>query len=102
MCEYEDLSSPKCGITSSVCPYLYYCYRTLKYKESMHMPDVCKVKEAYEAPKGFYKVSYGKRNNLYVIKDNIIIIVDNPYDYIPTYVKMEMKNGSWKITESVR
>lgn len=100
MCRYKDLSNGKCGISGEICPYLYFCSKIQQYKESQRMPKICKVMERYEAPKGAYKVAYEKRGALYVEVNDTIVIVDNPYDYTPSYVKMNVKEGDWKVEVS--
>lgn len=101
MCEYVNLEEAKCNITKEVCPYLYFCNKIKKYKPSVSMSQECKVKEKKETPKGFYKVCFEKKKFLYINVNDQIQIIENPYDFIPSYVKMsKLKNGAWKIKEA--
>lgn len=66
------------------------------------MPSSCKIKEKTIVPKGVYKVCFERHRKLYINKDGYIEIVDNPFDYTPTYVKMtKTKSGKWKLKEMV-
>lgn len=64
------------------------------------MPENCKVKENRNIPKGYYKVCFEKRGNLYVSIDDKIQIFSNPFDHVPSFVKIfKFKNGNFKIKE---
>lgn len=102
MCEYANFTEGKCRISNEICPYLYFCNKTRSYKELKAMPSDCRVKEKSETPKGYYKVEFERRHRLYVLVDNKIEIVPNPYDHTPLYVKMtKLKSGKWKIKQAV-
>lgn len=100
MCEYSNLSNGQCDVTKQICPYLYFCNKKQIYKENSAMPLNCKIKEKVEIPKGYYKVCFERKGRLYIDVNNIIEIIENPYDFQPNYVKMaKLKNGKWKIKE---
>ena len=103
MCKYAILKEGKCQVTKEICPYLYYCNHIMAYKESKSMPDLCKVAKQYEAPKDAYEVCFERRKRLYVNIGDKIEIVPNPYDYVPSYVKMtKLKSGEWRIEDAMR
>lgn len=98
MCEYVNKNI--CSITKGVCPYVYFCNKTLSWKESKNMPTNCKVKENHSnIPKGCYSVAFERKGQLYVNIKGIIYSFDNPYnDEIPKYVKAQKnKQGEWII-----
>lgn len=98
MCIYTDKSVGKCLKTNSQCPYLYFCTKHNRWKELKNFPEVCKIVEQENIKKGFYKVCFEKRGNLYVEVDGYIRIVANPYDTTPQYVKVyKTKTGEWKV-----
>lgn len=97
MCEYVNLTDKKCRLTNEICPYVYYCERTRSNKPSKNMPVNCKVKIQTEIPKGAYQVAFERKGKLYVNVKNNIVIVDNPFDYVPMFVKMNKTGGKWRI-----
>lgn len=101
MCEYSDIGNGQCKVSKDICPYLYFCNKRQVYKENSAMPSNCKVKQNLEIPKGYYKVHFERRGNLYVSVNGIVEIIPNPYDFVPVYVKMnKLKNGAWKIKDA--
>lgn len=49
-------------------------------------------------PKNYYKVQFEKKNSLYIEVKNNIIILKNPFNYVPVYVKLSKdRNGKWSI-----
>lgn len=98
MCKYVDYKEGKCNISSRNCPYMYYCNKSLSYKESRNMPKNCKVALEAERPEGSYEVCFCRHGNLYVQVGDYVEIVPNPYEYVPQYIKMvKTKNGKWRI-----
>ena len=102
MCNYVNLTNGQCQITKSTCPYVYFCNRLQTYKVLSSMPSDCKIKEKLEIPKGYYKVCFERRGKLYVDIDNSVKIIENPYNYVPLYVKVtKYKNGKIKIRQAM-
>lgn len=97
MCEYVDKNI--CNLTKENCPYLYFCNKTLSWKESKDMPANCKIKEkTIDIPKGHYAVAFARKGLLYVNIKGIIYPLDNPYkdEEVPKYVKIQKnKQGDW-------
>lgn len=101
MCDYLTLQEGTCNINKEKCPFIYYCNKIQGYKELKAMPENCKVKQNFSIPKGFYKVCFERRHRLYIQIEDGIIILKNPYDYTPFFVKVyKAKNGMWKIKEA--
>lgn len=101
MCQYANISQGRCKVDNEFCPYLYFCTKINGYKESQNMPAECK-KIKKNLPRNCYEVSFEKRDKLYVNVKNNIVIVDNPFDHIPVYVKMfRNRNGKWTIKEEI-
>lgn len=96
MCNY--LNTKECTITKTTCPYIYYCRQSDSWKPTKFMPKECKVKQNIQIPKGNYKVLFARKNKLYIQVDNEIIILQNPFNETPVYVKLlKTKTGTWKI-----
>ena len=102
MCEYAEINSGKCKVDNQICPYLFFCSKINGYKVNLNMPNKCKKKEI-SLPRNCYEVAFEKKGKLYVkVKDNIVI-VDNPFDNVPIYVKMfKSKNGKWFVKEEIK
>lgn len=99
MCNFLKLNDKgKCSVLNNQCPYVYFCTQTNSWRENKYFPKSCKVAEKAEIPKGYYKVCFEKRGNLYIDVDNYIRIIPNPFKEIPKYVKAYKKrNGEWAI-----
>lgn len=95
MCEYRI--DNKCTITSSICPYVYWCDKLLIWKETSKASDSCKLRTRVEIPKGYYKVEFARKKNIYVFVENQLIKFENPYEEIPTMVKLSKTKNGWKI-----
>ena len=95
MCNYTNGNN--CLITGEICPFVYWCPRRYIWKPSKNMPENCGVKERYEAPKGQYRVCDERKGMLYIDIDKNIIMLENPFDYIPKYVKLSKTKNGWKI-----
>lgn len=98
MCEY--INKNNCGITKTACPYMYFCNKTMTWKESKSMPKECNIKsQVVEIPNGYYPIIFEKKGNLYININGVIEIIKNPFkDNIPKYVKIyKNKQGNWII-----
>lgn len=98
MCEY--VIKNQCKATNSVCPYMTYCNKIQDYKPSKFMPDNCPQKVKAETPKGYNRVIQERKGKLYIEIDEQAIVVANPFDHVPLYVKVtKLKNGNYKLRE---
>ena len=97
MCGYANLN--KCLITKEVCPYMYFCDRLQIWKPSKAMPEECPVKERFETPKGSYRVIQERKGILYIDVNHSIVKIENPFDYVPKFVKMRKTKKGWKVRE---
>lgn len=99
LCEYVDKNI--CKLTKEICPYLYFCNKTLSWKESKNMPTNCKIKgKSVNIPKGYYAVAFARKGLLYVNIKGVIYPLDNPYKNgeVPNFVKVQKnKQGDWII-----
>lgn len=102
MCSYLNLSNGVCNITNQSCPYTYFCNRTYTIQPSKNIPDNCKIKQNRECPIGYYKVCFERRGKLYVQVNEYVELIDNPYDFVPSFVKLtKLKNGNCKIKGNI-
>lgn len=61
------------------------------------MPKECKINSNQDAPKGYNKVLFERKGFLYISNENQTIKIKNPYDYIPSFVKIFKTKDEWKI-----
>lgn len=95
MCQY--LKENQCSLLKNNCPWSYYCNKENKWKFKNEGVS-CKVKLNAEVPKGYYKVCFERKGNLYISINNQIQVIPNPFDEVPLYVKAyRLKNGQWKL-----
>lgn len=98
MCEYTN--GNLCKVTNSVCPYMMYCEKIQGYKPSRYMPDDCPQKIKAEIPAGYRRVIQERKGKLYIEIGEQAVIVPNPFDHVPLYVKAtKLKNGTWRLKE---
>lgn len=95
MCRYLETNS--CKITKTICPWIYYCNKKKQWIFKSE-GEKCKVLKNQDIPKGYYPVRFEKRNRLYVDVNGNIVIIPNPFDEVPLYVKVyKTKDGKWRI-----
>lgn len=95
MCQY--LNENYCSIMKDNCPWSYYCNKENKWKFKNEGKS-CKVKANANIPKGYYKVYFERKGNLYVSINNQIQVIPNPFEDTPLYVKaFKLKNGQWRL-----
>lgn len=98
MCEFVDLTTGKCKICDKLCGFVYYCIKIGQYKPTQSMPDNCTLKQDKNIPDGYSVVKMERKGFLYIVKDDIMIKVKNPFDDVPMYVKAtKNKAGQWKL-----
>ncbi len=95
MCDY--LKENVCIINKQNCPFVYFCNKNNKWLPSKFMPVDCKIKSNVVIPKGQYRVCFSRHNELYVQVGDRTLVFENPFDYVPTFVKLVKKNGKWAI-----
>ena len=78
---------------------MYFCNKTMTWKESQNMPKDCNVKAKYTVPKGQYRVIFERRRKLYVDVKGTIYIIESPYEkgQYPEFVKLQKVKGKWSI-----
>lgn len=96
MCDLV-VNGNQCSATNEICPYMYYCNTYRTWKPSKNMPDKCNVRRKAKAPEGFSPVRMVRKGKLYIDIDDQTYIFDNPFDYIPDYVKVYKTKTGWKI-----
>lgn len=97
MCEYINIKAGKCNVDNGFCPFLFYCNKNNEYRVNPRMNNTCKKKPEV-IPKNYYKVQFEKKKSLYIEVKNNIIVLKNPFDYVPVYVKLSKdRNGKWSI-----
>ena len=97
MCDF--LKENHCKLLNDICPWVYYCNKDNNWKFKKE-GNSCKVKTNANIPKGYYKVCFAKHNNLYVSVNNNILVIPNPFDIIPSYVKIyKLKDGTIRLKQ---
>ena len=96
MCEYVK-NENKCSINNQPCPYMYFCSTHQIWKPLKSMPINCNMKKKAEAPKGYTVVRDERKGWLYLDVDNQTIMLKNPFDYVPRFVKLSKTKEGWKI-----
>lgn len=100
MCKFASYNSDGhiiCEETHSFCAFQRFCRKVNQWVETEAAKE-CKIMKNSEIPKGAYKVLDMRRGSLYVLVDNIIILLPNPYETIPDYVYLvKQKDGTYRI-----
>lgn len=86
-----------CGLSDGVCPWVYFCHKAQLWKCIKNAPEKCQVAIDAEAPVGQYHVREERKGYLYVDIDNCTYKIQNPFDYVPLYVKAYKTKTGWKI-----
>lgn len=97
MCDY--VSENRCKIVDDVCPYVYWCNKVNDWRPLSSMPKRCKRMDSLEAPEGFYKVRQSRKQWLYVEIGNMTVMIENPYNEVPAFVRVEQIDDTYKIID---
>lgn len=83
----------------NVCPYVYWCNKIEDWKPLRNTQDTCKLRTLVNIPDGSSKVRFEKKGKLYIDYNNEVIVLDNPFPFIPQYVTLIIKNGNFYINK---
>ena len=100
-CKYR-VDGNKCQVTNGVCVVVYWCSKVSAYKELSNAKDICRhlrMAEDIVVPDGYIKVEFVRHGKLYMNIDGIIRSYENPFDYIPQYVKVKKTKNGYKFEE---
>lgn len=86
-----------CQKTNNICPWVSWCAKINGWKERAGMEKYCKYLKIKEVPDGYNLVQFEKNGFLYVVVGNETIKMQNPFDYIPDFVKIYKSKGNFKI-----
>lgn len=76
-----------CKHTDLFCMYSMYCDKINKWKVNDRGANcMLKDKKVIKTPNNANRVRFEKRNQLYVEYKNMVVTVQNPYDYVPEFV----------------
>ena len=99
MCQYRNKNM--CSLTSSICPWAYWCGNVKNYKERESYKYYCKFlkQEEEKVPDGYYKVEFERHGFLYINFDHSTIKIKNPFEDIPKFVKVKKTKTSYKVSK---
>ena len=95
LCNFLTLTTGKCSLINNKCPFVYYCNKIRQFKPLESFPKKCKMINKSNAiyGKNIFKVEFEKRGKLYINYNGVIKIISNPFNYIPSFVKIQENNG---------
>ena len=78
---------------------MYYCDKLQTWRPNNYMPTNCKTKQKVYTVghKGKYQVQNSRKGYLYVNIDGFIHKLENPFDFVPDYVDVIKRGGTYKI-----
>lgn len=101
MCPYseyrEDNRILYCTKINDVCAYSYFCNKIGKCKNTDRY-IICPELNKREVSIGMNLVRFERKGFLYIEVGDQVIVMPNPYDYVPTEVKIyKDRDGNYKI-----
>ena len=103
LCKFLNMGNGICSLLNNKCPFVYFCSKKGQWKPINNFPAKCKLINQYEnsvlAKDNFYKICFEKRGKLYINYKDTIIIVKNPFDFTPSYVKIYKDGDEIKIVD---
>lgn len=99
MCKYRE--GQICNITHSNCPWAYWCGHISAFKERESCKKYCKLlkEEEQKVPEGHYKVKFERHGFLYIDFNNQILKIKNPFEDVPSFVKIKKYKTSYKLAK---
>ena len=97
MCDYVAIN--KCKISGEICPFIYFCTKVNAYTPMPSMPKHCKVAKGANIPVGTLPVRMCRKNQLYVDIDGQTKVFNNPFNFIPLWVRIEKDKEEIKIKD---
>lgn len=94
---YKDTNNTARGIircrkqNGEICPFVYWCTKIDDWRPLRNTQDTCKLRTGKEIPINGHKVRFEKKGKLYIEYNNGVIVLNNPFDYTPTYVELIIK-----------
>lgn len=88
-----------CIITGNICPWAQWCGRLSIWKERDGASKYCKLLKDEPVPDGYYKVEFERHGFLYILFEEDVIKVKNPFNDIPKFVKVKKTKTSYKLTK---
>jgi hypothetical protein len=82
-----------CKKSNDICPFSRFC-RTQNKVIPTNSQDNCLLRTKKEVPEGCCNVRFEKKGKLYVDYEDRVIVVVNPYDIVPDYVKIGIRRKS--------
>lgn len=92
----------KCQLTNNACVAVYWCAKLSAYKEMTNAKERCKylnTKDEIVVPDGCVKVEFVRRGKLYMNIDGTVRPYENPFDYVPQFVKVKKTKNGYKFEE---
>lgn len=90
----------KCQLTNNACAAVYWCTKISAYKEMANPERVCKyLNQDITIPNGCTKVEFVRHGKLYMNIDGTLRPYENPFDYVPQYVKVKKTKNGYKFEE---
>lgn len=84
----------------NICPFVYWCEKIQDWKPLRDTQETCMIRTRVEKPDNASIVRFEKKGQLYIEYDNGVIVLDNPFNFVPKYVTLiKGKNGTFYINK---
>lgn len=83
----------------NICPFVYWCDKIEDWKPLRDTQDTCKLRRIENIPSNASKVRFEKKGKLYIDHNNQVVVIDNPFNFVPQYVTLIVKGNNFYINK---
>lgn len=84
---------------NKICPFVRWCNNSECWKP-LDSQENCRLRSKFEIPQGASRVRFEKKGNLYIEVENSVIVLKNPFTFVPKYVTLYKSKDKYIINKS--
>ena len=79
-----------------ICPFVRWCNNANCWKP-LQSQEICSLRTEYKIPDGSFKVRFEKKGELYIETNESVVVLKNPFNFVPKYVALIQENDGYII-----
>lgn len=81
----------------NVCPFVYWCENAQDWKPIRNTQETCLLRTKINKPDNASVVRFIKKGKLYIEYKDGVVVLDNPFNFVPKYVTLIHKGEKFYI-----
>lgn len=82
-----------------ICPFVRWCNNANCWKP-LQSQKICRLRTEYKIPDGAFEVRFEKKGELYIETNDSVVVLKNPFEFIPKYVTLVKKDNDYIIDKN--